>query len=1185
MAVADLKFDFRLLGTLEVGGKSDLMLPAGEGAREPRLAPKAKALLAILLLRVDEAWSVNQLIDALYGDAPPRTAKGGIQTYISDIRKILGAAGSAARIESTDAAYRLALETAQVDLQLFDSLVKEGRDELANGRYAVAADKLAAAEGLWRGPAFAGIEGVEFLDQERERLEGLRVQAVEDRIDADLACGKHAELIPELERLSREHPFRERLHAQLMLALYRAGRQAEALAQYRDAQGLLDDIGIEPGAELRQLQRQILAQDPALSVPESLKVAPSEEASPANGHAADQSSIDAKVRAPARPDMRGRESELQFLLDRVAEEQSVVVHGPPGIGKTTVLQALHAAHPEGVFVRLEQGGAPMRDLRLALHRRTGGEFPVDDDVGIALLSRAFADGVLMLIDNADEPESAQAIRRLTDLLPNITVVVTSRAQPFPQFEVHELQPLAREDAEALLLDVQLAPPMREVVLDRGGGNPLVIRQAAWAAVEGHEVDDEDRLGAVLRRIEAAEQRALWLIGELPSATLPRGLLTEVGRLSSRSLELLRRNAVAKPQGDAYEFHETLRSACRGILDTVTQADRSQLQVDATAYYSEWLAAEPTLAAIDRAFPDLMHLLRTVPEPERKIDLALALIGDRLDDPVGYIPSRGFAGLFREDRKLLAASASAVGGVKAAKLEKNLGLFCHWGEDASAEELVLSARSRFRDAGDEEGRAGATWVLGIIADDSCDYARAEAFYREPLQWLHDPETRAFGHHLTGCCLYHQGRYDEAQESFAKARESSDDPVLLSRINRRLAYVELINGDADAAVDALVTLRQRSEELNRPRDVARIDRHLGEARLRSLDPDAAASAFATARETFEVVGDRRGLGASLLGLAAAHRLKGDLDEARQLVRMSREIACGGEHTPTGRVVSPIGLARAEEEEARTFAAAGDQQAAIVHLRHACNVYEVLGHARADALATELGEQRDAPLPRPAGILFDVADTLAETSDTAYENAKRRISSELGVDHDRFKAVWARSRRQASIDASWSPRDRIEWVANELDVDAPDETLDALAAAERELWTSAVHLKPDAVEGLERLRAAGVKIALVSNGTSAMQGLPEALGLASIVDATIVSSSAGVLKPHPGIYQRALDQLKLKASDCIYVGDGSDRELEGAKAVGIFAVRMLAHQKPAYSTKHSLNWDATVHSVSELADRLGL
>lgn len=879
----------------------------------------------------------------------------------------------------------------------------------------------------------------------------------------------------------------------------------------------------------------------------------------------------------------GQGPALASVRESIARGRSSVVRGAPGIGKTTLLSQLQSGFPHAIFVRLEQGGEPLRDLRLGLHRAVGGDFPVDDDQGIAVLARAFAEGGLIFVDNADEPSSAQAVARLASHIPALTFVVTSRGQEFSGFEVIELRPLSDAQAEQLLEQLELEPDQRPTVIARAAGNPLLLRQEAWAVGKGNAEAGQDRLGDIVSQFRGAEMRAIWLIGELPSAVLPGPLLSGVGHLTPSSLRMLEQNAVAKPASYGFEFHQTLRVACQQALESASFVELETLRRDAAAFYTDWLTQRPSLEIIDRALPDLLHLMSRCDDAGARVSLALALIGDHLDDPNGYIPSRGLAGLMREQRVPLQEAASVVGGIDAAKLEKNLGLFCHWGDDPKAEELVLSARARFRAASDEVGIAGATWVLGIIADDSCQFSDAEALYREPLLWLTDLAVRAVGNHLVGCTLYHQGRYEAARAAFEEALATTEDPVLLSRIGRRLAYVELLSGDPQSAIDALEVIKDRAHALARPRDVARTMRHIGQAQLMLGDVDAAERSFAAALQGFERVGDRRGQGATLLGLASTKRLQQSYHEAKELALESARIAQGGDSLLDGRLLSPLGVARADEELARIAEVLGDEVGSVTHLRRSCNVYEAIGHARGPQLAAELGPRRDGRYPKPKGVLIDLINTLAVTRQGEYEDAKRSMSQRLGIDHDRFKAAWGRSRARASTDSDWSPRDRIAWVASQLRVPVPDDLLDELADGERELWSTGVFLKPEAAEVLERIAAGGIAIALVSNGTSAMAGLPSALGIERSLSATVISCDVGVLKPRAGIYRRALTELGLKAADCVYVGDGSDRELEGAKAVGLFAVRIVADPKPEFGSKDSLDWDATASSLSDLAERL--
>jgi YVTN family beta-propeller protein len=246
---------FRILGPLEVVD-GDRRLSLG-GAKQ-------RALLAILILHRREAVSTDRLIDELWGEHPPATAAKALQGYVSGLRKALGTEALITR----SGGYLLDAKPEQVDLDRFEQFSLEGRQALEGGDSERAAKTLREALALWRGPPLADFAYEPFAQAEIGRLEELRLTALEDRIDADLALGRHAALISEVEGQARQHPHRERLQAQLMLALYRSGRQADALDHYRQArESMVGELGIEPGPELQQLERAILAQDPELRAP------------------------------------------------------------------------------------------------------------------------------------------------------------------------------------------------------------------------------------------------------------------------------------------------------------------------------------------------------------------------------------------------------------------------------------------------------------------------------------------------------------------------------------------------------------------------------------------------------------------------------------------------------------------------------------------------------------------------------------------------------------------------------------------------------------------------------------------------------------------------------------------------------------------------------------------------------
>ena len=242
---------FRLLGPLEVDG-ADGPIPVDRG--------KPRALLALLLLHPNEVVSTEFILEALWGDDFPDTAGHAVEVYISRLRRLLGPD----RIERQPPGYRLRVLTGELDLERFAALTAEADAAVASDP-ARAAALLQDAERLWRGPPLQELVGTASGDAEINRLQEMHFNAIEARIDARLAAGSGSELVGELERLVAAQPFRERLRGQLMLALYRAGRQADALTAYHAARAALDDeLGVEPGADLQALQVAILRQDPSL---------------------------------------------------------------------------------------------------------------------------------------------------------------------------------------------------------------------------------------------------------------------------------------------------------------------------------------------------------------------------------------------------------------------------------------------------------------------------------------------------------------------------------------------------------------------------------------------------------------------------------------------------------------------------------------------------------------------------------------------------------------------------------------------------------------------------------------------------------------------------------------------------------------------------------------------------------
>ena len=248
--------EIRVLGPFEV---------VDDGRTVPLGGAKQRALLAILALHANQVLSADQLIEQLWPDEPPASARNTLQGYVSRLRRALNVNGDGdgPTIAYREPGYVLRGRPELVDANRFATLVDGARGDPAHVALA-----LREALGLWRGPALSDFAYESFAQPEIVRLEELRLHALEDRIDADLACGRDGDLVPELEALVAEHPLRERLRGQLMLALYRAGRQGDALAAYQDVRARLDEeLGVEPTRELRERERAILVQDPALDAP------------------------------------------------------------------------------------------------------------------------------------------------------------------------------------------------------------------------------------------------------------------------------------------------------------------------------------------------------------------------------------------------------------------------------------------------------------------------------------------------------------------------------------------------------------------------------------------------------------------------------------------------------------------------------------------------------------------------------------------------------------------------------------------------------------------------------------------------------------------------------------------------------------------------------------------------------
>src|SRR5512132_2080464 len=329
---------FQVLGPLEVE-TDDRAVVLGR--------PKERLLLALLLTRHNQVATVEALIRGLWGEQPPPTAARTLQSHVKRLRRVLepgrvpGAAGEV--LVTREPGYLLRVAPGALDAVRFEELTGQARRALDSGAVDGAASLLREALGLWRGQAFEEFLDSDVVVAEADRLAELRLAALEDRVEADLRLGRHRELVAELEGLVRDQPLRERLWAQLMLALYRSGRQADALLAYQRARSVLvEELGIDPGAELRRLHAAILAQDPGLDLPAPAAGAPSPPLP--------------EALQPVGPPFVGRAAELAWLraawtrADR-GRGGMVLLAGGPGMGKTRLAaEFAREVHDQGGWV-------------------------------------------------------------------------------------------------------------------------------------------------------------------------------------------------------------------------------------------------------------------------------------------------------------------------------------------------------------------------------------------------------------------------------------------------------------------------------------------------------------------------------------------------------------------------------------------------------------------------------------------------------------------------------------------------------------------------------------------------------------------------------------------------------------------------------------------------------------------
>ena len=721
---------FRVLGPVEA---RDDDRPVSLGR------PKQRAVLAALLLHAGEAVPRARLIDELWGEQPPGSAVQSLQVYIHGLRQALGAE----RIETHGQSYRLRVEEGELDLDRFERLVARAEQDLEAGRADSASGRIREALGLWQGPALADLADEPLARAEAGRLEEQRLHAFELRNDVELALGRHAALAAELESLVGEHPYRDRLRQQQVLALYRSGRQKEALEAYQAArQVLVEELGIEPSPELRELERAILRQDPDLAAPSAER-------------------LESRLPTPPTP-LVGRGLEVAAVSGLLrGDARLVTLTGPGGTGKTRLSLAVAeelAAETPGRFVDL----SPLRDPEL-VGQTIAQALELPDAETIA--ERLGPQSLLLVLDNFEQLlDAAPFVAELLSAASGLRVLATSRA-PLRLSGEHEypVPPLPPNDAVALFaararavdpnfaltesvavicerldglpLAVELAaarskllPPdamagrlERSLELLTGGARDLPLRQQTLEATLdwSHELLEPE---AQALFAQLAVFHGGWTL-EAAEAVAGRGVVADLGELVDESL-VRRRNG-------RFTMLETIREYASRRLDEGTKRRHAE-------HFLALAEAEGALLVAGTVTGDVMARLDAEHDNLRGVLAWAASAGEleteaRLATALSrYWMLRGdLAEARREFEGLIERSKDADPALRA-QVYVHAGLYPYrQGDVEESKKLWTTALELFRQVGDEieEGRCLAE--LGSVAIYEGDLDRAEELYEESL----------------------------------------------------------------------------------------------------------------------------------------------------------------------------------------------------------------------------------------------------------------------------------------------------------------------------------------------------------------------------------------------------------------------------------------------------------------------
>jgi predicted ATPase/DNA-binding SARP family transcriptional activator len=797
-------FEVRLLGPLEV---------AADGAVLPVGGPRQRALLALLLLNANRSVSRERLIEGLWGEAPPEKALNALQVAVHGLRKVLGAE----RIERQGDGYVLHVDEGELDLERFEKLVAQAGTQEPEA----ASRTLAEALELWRGTALGDV-AAPFASVEAGRLEELRLAAVEGRIEADLASGAHELVVHELEALIAQYPYRERLRGQLMRALYRVGRQAEALEVYQDARRVLvEELGIDPSPELQQLEAAILRHDPSLDPRRPW------------GHDA------GNLPVPPSP-LIGRDVELVAVMAMLREPdvRLATLTGPGGTGKTRLAIAaaeeLQREYEDGVyFVDL----SALDDAEL-VPATIAGALGVREAAGQAIeltLKNALRERQLLLVlDNFERVVGAgRLIGELLAAGRQVKVIATSRTvlrlrgeheYPVPPLpvprrgDVRDIDALGRNAAvrlfvaraRAMRYDFELTSANSEVVAEicrALDGLPLALE---LAAARTKVLAPEELLARLERRLDvltagprdvperqqtlrAAIDWSFHLLGEpeqelfASSAVFAGGFTLEAAAAVcdadvDRVAALVDHNLFHRdelPEAVRFRMLETIREYA---VERLAESSREE---DLRRKHAEYFLALAELGEPELTGPDAGHWLERLEREHDNLRAALSWAGaaGQLEVELRLAASLQVfwrvRGHLHEGRRRLEAALErgddAHGAVRAKALHAAGILVARQGGHDRARGLFEEALSLLRESGDQAQAARTLAELGTLAVLAEDYERARELYEETI-----PLVRKAGDLRTlMVALANLASIANLQADHDRARELGEEALSLAR----------------------------------------------------------------------------------------------------------------------------------------------------------------------------------------------------------------------------------------------------------------------------------------------------------------------------------------------------------------------------------------------------------------------